>query len=79
VKRAQDLSGSKPATDHFYPDFVAKLKNGKILVVEYKGQDRSTNDDSSQKDRLGKLWEEGSSGQFFFEMVKWPSEMTKIL
>jgi hypothetical protein len=46
--------------------------------VEYKGQDRSTNDDSGEKDRLGKLWEERSGGQCFFEMVKGPGEMTKI-
>jgi len=66
------------STDRFYPDFVAKLKNGKILVVEYKGQDRSTNDDSGEKDRLGKLWEERSGGQCFFEMVKGPGEKAKI-
>jgi hypothetical protein len=26
------------SNDRFYPDFIAKLKNGKILVVEYKGE-----------------------------------------
>ncbi|MEX3012229.1 hypothetical protein AB3538_01685 [Acinetobacter baumannii] len=24
----------------FYPDFICKLPNGKILVVEYKGADK---------------------------------------
>ena len=64
----------------FIPPFPAPRKgaHGKILVVEYKGQDRSTNDDSSEKDRLGKLWEERSGGQCFFEMVKGPGEMAKI-
>jgi len=66
------------STDRFYPDFVAKLKNGKILAVEYKGEDRSTNKDSDEKDRLGKLWEDRSGGQCFFEMVKGPGEKAKI-
>jgi len=26
------------STDRFDPDFVASLKNGRILVVEYKGE-----------------------------------------
>ena len=66
------------STDRFYPDFVAKVTNGKILAVEYKGEDRSTNKDSEEKERLGKLWEERSGGQCFFEMVKGPGELTKI-
>ncbi len=66
------------STDRFYPDFVAKLVNGKILVVEYKGEDRSTNKDSDEKERLGKLWEDRGGGRCFFEMVKGPGEFTKI-
>ena len=57
------------STDRFYPDFVAQLTNGKIIVVEYKGGDRSTNEDSMEKERLGKLWEERSGGRCFFEMI----------
>jgi type III restriction enzyme len=66
------------STDRFYPDFVAKLTNERVLAVEYKGEDRSTNRDSEEKERLGKLWEERSGGQCFFEMVRGPGEMTKI-
>ena len=66
------------STDKFYPDFVAKLTNGKILAVEYKGLDRATTDDTKEKERLGKLWEERSGGQCFFEMVKGPGELGKI-
>jgi len=66
------------STDRFYPDFVAKLTNGKILILEFKGEDRSTNKDSDEKERLGKLWEERSGGLCFFEMIKGPGEMTKI-
>jgi len=35
------------STDKFYPDFVAKFPNGKILAVEYKG-DRITTDDTKE-------------------------------
>ena len=66
------------STDRFYPDYVIQLKNGKIIVVEYKGTDRSTNDDSKEKERLGKLWEQRSGGQCFFEMVSGLGELSKI-
>jgi len=66
------------STDRFYPDFVAKLKNGKILVVEYKGLDRATNEDTEEKERLGRLWAARSGGQCVFEMVKGPGELGKI-
>ncbi len=66
------------STDKFYPDFVAKLINGKALVVEYKGADRATTDDTKEKERLGKLWESRSGGRCFFEMVKGPKEFGKM-
>lgn len=66
------------STDRFYPDFVIQLKNGKIIVVEYKGTDRSTNDDTKEKERLGKLWADRSGGLCFFEMVSGLGELGKI-
>src|SRR5690606_4492614 len=35
--------------DRTYPDFVAKLKDGRLFVIEYKGGDRITNEDSKEK------------------------------
>jgi type III restriction enzyme len=58
------------ATDKFYPDFVCKLKDGRILVVEYKGADRWSNDDSREKRRLGELWALSSNGTCLFIMPK---------
>ncbi len=46
------------STDKFYPDFILKLINGKILVIEYKGEDRTTNDDSKEKNKIGSVWED---------------------
>ena len=65
-------------TDKFYPDFVAKLKNGKLLAVEYKGGHLRSTDDTKEKERLGKLWEERSGGLCFFEMVCGPAELGKV-
>ncbi len=56
------------ATDKFYPDFVCKLKDGRILVVEYKGADRWSNDDSKEKRRIGELWAAKSHGKCLFVM-----------
>lgn len=48
------------STDKFYPDFVALLDDGRVLVIEYKGEDYRSNDDSKEKCNIGELWEERS-------------------
>lgn len=56
------------AAGRFFPDFVCKLTDGRILVVEYKGADRW---DTAESNRLvGELWEELSDGKCAFVMVK---------
>jgi type III restriction enzyme len=57
------------ATDYFYPDFVALLNDGRILVVEYKGKPYETNDDSKEKINIGELWESKSKGKGLFLMA----------
>ena len=66
------------STDKFYPDFAAKLVNGKRLVIEYKGVHLAETPDTKEKERLGKLWEVRSGGECFFEMVKGLGELSKI-
>jgi type III restriction enzyme len=56
------------STDRFYPDFVCELVDGRFLVVEYKGLDRWSNDDSKEKRTIGKTWTEKSDGQCLFIM-----------
>jgi len=58
------------STDKFYPDFVALLTDGRILVVEYKGEDRWSNDDSREKRAVGELWADRSNGKCLFVMPK---------
>ena len=52
------------ATDNFYPDFVAKLKDGRLLVVEYKRADRINDDDTNEKRTVGTLWEKQGDNLF---------------
>jgi type III restriction enzyme len=59
-----------PLSDRgFYPDFVAMLKDGRIAVIEYKGAVYRTNDDSKEKNLIGKLWAARSGGRCLFELV----------
>jgi len=58
------------STDFFYPDFVAKLKDNRILVVEYKGAFLATNEDTKEKDIIGRIWEEQSDGKALFLIVE---------
>lgn len=55
-----------------------KLKSGKVLVVEYKGEGLATTDDTKEKERLGNLWAERSGGNCIFLMVKGPNELNRI-
>lgn len=54
----------------FYPDFVAELTDGRLLVVEYKGKQLATNADSREKNNVGELWAKKSNGQCLFLMAE---------
>lgn len=53
-----------------YPDFIIKMKSGRIIVLETKGDDRD-NTDSEMKLKLGKLWESAVAalGNYKYFMV----------
>lgn len=53
--------------DH-YPDFILYTKKGNIILIETKG-DHLDNDDSKDKNRLGKIWAEKSGDKFKYFMV----------
>ena len=67
--RAKTSFWLQTKTDRFYPDFVAELKDGRLFAVEYKGESYRTNEDSREKETLGKLWAERSGGRAVFAMV----------
>jgi type III restriction enzyme len=60
------------STDKFYPDFVAQLKDGRYLVLEYKGGQYVTADDAREKLAIGALWEARSHGRCIFRMITSP-------
>ena len=53
----------------FYPDFVAELKDGRLLVVEYKGAQIASMPKEIEKGEVGKLWAARSGGRCLFAMV----------
>ena len=60
------------STDWFYPDFIAMLHDGRVLVVEYKGKAWSEMKDSDEKRDLGAVWESRSNGKCLFIMPNGP-------
>ncbi len=70
VERSTYSFWLQTSTDKFYPDFVALLEDGRILVVEFKGEDRWSNDDSKEKRLLGQLWAARSNDWCLFVMPK---------
>ena len=69
-RRPESSFWLQTSTDKFYPDFVVLLLDGRVLVVEYKGADRWSDDDSKEKRALGDLWAERSGGLCLFIMPK---------
>jgi len=70
VRRPGQSFWLQTSTDKFYPDFVCKLKDDRVLVVEYKGQLIESNQDSQEKQALGELWAKRSGGKCLFAMPK---------
>lgn len=53
--------------DH-YPDFIVYTQKGNIVLIETKG-DHLDNDDSKDKNKLGKIWAEKSGENYKYFMV----------
>ncbi len=69
VERDERFSFWLPtATDYFYPDFVAELKDGRVLVVEYKGK-LQVHEDTREKEQVGRQWEASSGRRCLFLMA----------
>lgn len=69
VKREQASFWLPLAHGKFYPDFVCELNDGRMLVVEYKGEVYASNDDSAEKRAIGGKWAEMSEGKCLFIMA----------
>jgi len=65
LERQLPYSFSLPtSSDWFYPDFVAKLDDGRIFVVEYKGKQYEDSKDTQEKEMVGKAWAKISGNLF---------------
>lgn len=70
VERKPISFSLQTATDRFYPDFICKLEDGRILAIEYKNSRDWELPDNEEKRRLGALWEMRSGGKCLFVMPK---------
>jgi type III restriction enzyme len=69
VKRDQASFWLPLAHQKFYPDFLCELEDGRLMVVEYKGDAYVSNDDSAEKRAIGEKWAELSNGKCLFIMA----------
>lgn len=53
----------------FYPDFIVKLQDGRMLVVEYKGEHLADGADTAAKQAIGELWAANSEKTCLFLMA----------
>ena len=66
VARHPDSFWLPTATDKFYPDFVVRMEDGRLLVIEYKGAHIADSSDTAEKRTIGELWERNSAGKGLF-------------
>ncbi len=64
VARHADAFWLPLAHGRTYPDFVAQLKDGRLLVVEYKGAHLVA--ESTEKQAIGQLWQAASAGKTIY-------------
>lgn len=69
VRRDQASFWLPLAHGRFFPDFVCELNDGRMLVVEYKGEAYVSNDDSAAKCAVGEKWAQLSNGKCLFIMA----------
>ena len=53
----------------FFPDFLVKLVDGTVVVIEYKGQHLRADSYEIEKRAVGRLWAEKTKGQCRFDFV----------
>lgn len=62
---------SLPTSKHrFYPDFLVRMEDGRVLVIEYKGAHLYDDKDQVEKRRIGDLWARRAGEKFHFVMPK---------
>jgi type III restriction enzyme len=70
VRREGSSFSLQKADGKFYPDFICKLPEGTILIIEYKGADKWDVPKVKMDRMVGNLWAEASNGKCNFVMTK---------
>ena len=70
VERKPTSFSLQTSTDRFYPDFICRMEDGRIMVVEYKNARDWDLPDNQEKRQLGELWEDRSNGKGVFIMPR---------
>ena len=58
------------ASGKFYPDFVVRMEDGRLLIVEYKGAHIADGFDTAEKRTIGELWERESKCRGLFMIAE---------
>jgi type III restriction enzyme len=66
VEKKPGAFSIQTSTNRFYPDFIARLKDGRDLVIEYKGGHLMA--EAAEKKQVGELWARASGGRCLFVM-----------
>lgn len=70
VKKHPNAFRLPRASGYHYPDFVVELKDGRILVVEYKGERGKSDPKEVESLNIGKLWQANSNGRAIYCRVE---------
>lgn len=70
LARASGAFSFKKIDGRFYPDFVCKLPDDRILIVEYKGANMWDTPKVKADRQIGELWARLSNGRCEFVMLK---------
>jgi hypothetical protein len=57
------------APGRFFPDFIAELLDGRLAIIEYKGEQFEDDKEELHKKEVGELWQARSGGQCVFVWV----------
>lgn len=71
IERSDDSFRLETPKGFFYPDFYVQLKDGRTFIVEYKGEQLWSNEDSQLKRDVGRQWEKASEGKCLFLMCRY--------
>jgi len=70
IERKHGAFSLPTSKQRFYPDFLLRMQDGRMLVVEYKGAHLYNDPDQVEKRRIGALWARRAGKGFGFVMPK---------